>query len=262
MTSLSISKNLVTSNLNLVSLYISVEQEDFDNHGNESDKFFPNDIETKKSCIFPVKKKIWKFSEDEDVKLLSVAAEYYKTFPYQAQPESYQLLHYCQHGPSSKGKEEEPRCREQEFILQPLRLVINFFRKSKLQHQNPLLHGSKDNEFENGQWPSICVEASKPSLNDKKFEKECQPPKDVENEKNLCSSNPSKDNKKIDEDRVTKNLMRIMARHLECHIWWTLGKIMRIILCKRSRIGSLTLLYMRKMNGPRKSIAPLNNDII
>ena len=76
----------------------------------------------------------------------------------------------------------------------------------------------KDYKLEDGEQPSNCVESSKPSLHDEKLEKECQPPKDVENEKNLCSSNPSKDNKKIDEDRVTKNLMRIMARHLECHI--------------------------------------------
>ena len=53
------------------------------------------------------------FSEDEDIKLLSVAAEYYKAFPHQGQPESHQLLHYRQHGPS---KGEEPRYREASGI--------------------------------------------------------------------------------------------------------------------------------------------------
>ena len=74
--------------------------------------FSPMILKLKSLVIFPVKKKIWKLSQDEDVKLLSVAAEYYKAFPDQAQPESHQLLHYRQHGPSSKGKEEEPRCQE------------------------------------------------------------------------------------------------------------------------------------------------------
>ena len=35
----------------------------------------------------------------------------FQAFPDQAQPESHQLLHYCQHGPSPKGK-EKPRCQE------------------------------------------------------------------------------------------------------------------------------------------------------
>ena len=73
------------------------------------------------------------------------------------------------------------------------------------QHQNTSLHGSKDEEFEDEQRPSKCVKASKPSLYIEKFEKECQPRKNVENEKNLCSSNPLKDNEKINEDQRHQN---------------------------------------------------------
>ena len=73
----------------------------------------------------------------------------------------------------------------------------------KPQHQNPSFHGSKNDELEDGQRPSIYVEASK--LYDEKCEKECQPRKDVENEKNLCSSNPLKDNEKINEDQRHQN---------------------------------------------------------
>ena len=149
-----------------------------------------------------------------DVKLLYVAAEYYKAFPDQAQPESHQLLHYRQHGPSpggkqgKQGKQEKSRCREARIhpstskvddqLLQEKQTVT---ASPKPQHQNLSHHGSKDNDFEDGERPSNCVEASKPSLYDERFEKECQPWKDVENEKNLCPSNPSKDNEKIDEDQ-------------------------------------------------------------
>ena len=125
------------------------------------------------------------FSEDEDVKLLSVAAEYYKAFPDQAQPESHQFLHYHQHGPSPRGrqgKQEKSRCREARIhpstskvndqLLQEKQTVT---ASPKQQHQNPSLHGSKDNKFEDGQRPSNCVEASNPSLYDERFEKECQP---------------------------------------------------------------------------------------
>ena len=52
------------------------------------------------------------FSEDEDVKLLSVAA---KAFPDQAQQESHQLLHYRQHGP--KGKKNNQDVERQECDL-------------------------------------------------------------------------------------------------------------------------------------------------
>ena len=41
----------------------------------------------------------------------AAAAKYYKVFPDNAQPDSHQLLQYCQQGPSPKGK-EEPWCRE------------------------------------------------------------------------------------------------------------------------------------------------------
>lgn len=48
--------------------------------------------------VFPVKTELDRFfSEDEDVKLISVAAEYYKVFLDKAQPDSHQLLHYRQH---------------------------------------------------------------------------------------------------------------------------------------------------------------------
>ena len=60
------------------------------------------------------------------------------------------------------------------------------------QHQNTSLHGSKDEEFEDEQRPSKCVKASKPSLYIEKFEKECQPLKDVENEKCPCPQNHPK----------------------------------------------------------------------
>ena len=54
----------------------------------------------------------WFFSKDEDWRDLSAAAaEYYKVFPDNAQPDSHQFLQYCQHGPSPKGN-EEPWCRE------------------------------------------------------------------------------------------------------------------------------------------------------
>ena len=62
----------------------SVEVENNHGAGYESDKFFPDDVETKKSGHFSSEEKDSKtesarfFSEDEDVKLLSVAAEYYK----------------------------------------------------------------------------------------------------------------------------------------------------------------------------------------
>ena len=46
------------------------------------------------------------FSEDKDARLLSAAAaEYYKVFSYNVQPDSYQLLQYFHHGPSPKRKE-------------------------------------------------------------------------------------------------------------------------------------------------------------
>ena len=80
----------------------SVENGNFDNHGAgyESDKFFRNDVEAKKSGHFFSEEKDAKnesarfLSEDEDVKLLSATADYYEAFPGQAQPESHQLLHY------------------------------------------------------------------------------------------------------------------------------------------------------------------------
>ena len=55
---------------------------------------------------------------------------------------------------------------------------------------------SKDDKLEDRKQPSNCVESSKPSLYDKILEQECQPPKDVENEKFLRSKNLSKENKK------------------------------------------------------------------
>ena len=55
-------------------------------------------------------------------------------------------------------------------------------------------------KFEVRQWPQNCVEASKPALHDKKFEKECQPLKDVENEKGLRSPNHPKEEQKSDEN--------------------------------------------------------------
>ena len=51
-------------------------------------------------------------------------------------------------------------------------------------------------KFEVGQRPQNCVEASKSALYDEKFEKECQPLKDVENEKDpRFSQNQRKDGK-------------------------------------------------------------------
>ena len=54
-------------------------------------------------------------------------------------------------------------------------------------------------KFEVGQRPQNYVEASKSALHDKKFEKECQPLKYVENKKSLRSPNHPKNNEKIDE---------------------------------------------------------------
>ena len=68
----------------------------------------------------------------------------------------------------------------------------------KPQCQKVSLQDSNDDKFEDGKPPSSCVESSKPSLHDKKFEKECQPPKDVENEKSLRSKNLLKENEKFD----------------------------------------------------------------
>ena len=55
-------------------------------------------------------------------------------------------------------------------------------------------------KFEVGQRPQNCVEASKSALHDEKFEKECQPLKDVKDKKNLCPLNHPKKNEKIDEE--------------------------------------------------------------
>ena len=72
----------------------SVDKDDFDKHGAgyESDKFYQeNDVKNTKSDCVSSEEKDSKtesarfFSEDEDVKLLSVASEYYKAFPEQAQ---------------------------------------------------------------------------------------------------------------------------------------------------------------------------------
>ena len=54
-----------------------------------SDKFFPEDVETKKSSEEKDSKteSARFFFEDGDIKLLSVAAKYYKAFPDQAQAE-------------------------------------------------------------------------------------------------------------------------------------------------------------------------------
>ena len=61
----------------------SVEDDVEDNHGTgyESDKFFPDDVENKKFSNEETDSKTESarfFSENEDAKLLSVAAEYYK----------------------------------------------------------------------------------------------------------------------------------------------------------------------------------------
>ena len=72
----------------------SVEKEDFDKHGAgyESEKFYQeHDVEIKKSGHISSEERNSQtesarfFSEDEDVKLLSVASEYYRAFPEQAQ---------------------------------------------------------------------------------------------------------------------------------------------------------------------------------
>ena len=60
----------------------------------------------------------------------------------------------------------------------------------------------KNDKFEDGHHrPPNCAEASKPSLHDEKFEKECQPLKDVENKKNMRPPNHPKKNEKIEEGR-------------------------------------------------------------
>ena len=84
----------------------------------------------------------------------------YKAFPDQAQPESHQLLHYRQHGPSSKGKEEEPRCREasthpstskvDEFDDKLIQEKQTVPVAPKPQNRNPPLHGFKDDKLEDG----------------------------------------------------------------------------------------------------------------
>ena len=129
-----------------------------------------------------------------------------------------------------------------------------YFRKSKLSRhllshstKNPSLHSSKDNKFEDEQRPSNCIEASKPSLYDKNLKKNADLKKMLKMRKTYAPQILQRETKKSMKTDKAKNLMRIMARHLECHIGWTLGKIMRIILCKISRIVSLILL--RKMNG-------------
>ena len=75
---------------------------------------------------------------------------------------------------------------------------------------------SKDDKLEDRKQPSNCVESSKSSLHDKILEQECQPPKDVENEK--CPSTFQKsfegEQKNLIEDIDSKHLMRIMARPL------------------------------------------------
>ena len=64
----------------------------------------------------------------------------------------------------------------------------------------------KDDKFEDGKQPSNFVESSKPSLHYEKFEKECQPPKDVENQKNPCSKNLLKEKEKLDRGHRLQEL--------------------------------------------------------
>ena len=60
------------------------------------------------------------------------------------------------------------------------------------------LYGSKDDTFEDVKQPPNCVETSKPSLDVKKIEKECQPLNDVENGKVSRPQNHPKKNEQID----------------------------------------------------------------
>ena len=74
-----------------------------------------------------------------------------------------------------KENKKNQDVKRQEFILQLLQEKRTVAPSPKPQHQNPSLHGSKDDKFEDEQRPSNCEEASKPSLYGERFEKECQP---------------------------------------------------------------------------------------
>ena len=81
--------------------------------------------------------------------------------------------------------------------------MINFFRYVQQKQTvaiapKPQYLITPRSKFEVGQRPQNCVEASKSARHDEKFEKECQPLKDVENKKNLCPINHPKKNEKID----------------------------------------------------------------
>ena len=106
----------------------------------------------------------------------------------------------------AQDKKKNQDVERQELVLQPLRLMINLFRWKKylvMVAQKPFeasktsLNGPKDDKFEDGKWPN-CVTTSKPSLDDKELEKECQPLKEFENVEGLQSQNPPKEDKKID----------------------------------------------------------------
>ena len=113
----------------------------------------------------------------------------------------------------------------QEFILQPLRSMINFFRKSKLS-RHLLSNSTKTRHFMAPRTTNLKMDSDlqivlKPQNHHfmmKDLKKNSNLEKMLKMRKTYAPQILQRTTKKLMKTNDTKNLMRIMARHLECHI--------------------------------------------